>query len=213
MIELHQLQAICKTDKGRAACAAYVEHLNSFMAMYGIDTPLREAMFLAQIAHESQDFTRVTENLNYSAQGLAGTWPKRYRGANSQPNSLAHSLHRNPQAIANNVYADRMGNGPEASGDGWRYRGRGLKQLTGKSNYSLAGKAMGLDLVGKPELLEKPEHAAESACWFWKENGLNSYADRSDVAGATRVINGGQIGLDERKDYYDRATEALGVTA
>lgn len=213
MITADQLQAVCKTSTGKRECLQYLDALNSFMPMYGINTPQREAAFLAQIAHESADFTRVTENLNYSRAGLAATWPKRFRAAGGQPNALADRLHRNPEAIANNVYANRMGNGDEASGDGWRYRGRGLKQLTGHDNYRACGLAIGADLVRHPELLEQPQYAVESACWFWKANNLGRLADAGDFVELTRRINGGVIGLREREDYYARALAQYGVEA
>lgn len=213
MISKAQLQSICKTAAGKTACLAYLDALNKHMQRFGIDSPARIAAFLAQIAHESQDFTRVTENLNYSAQGLAGTWPGRYRGSNGQPNALAHRLHRNPQAIANNVYADRMGNGPESSGDGWRHRGAGLKQLTGKNNQRAFGDAVGVPLADVPAYLQAPEGAAQSACWFWKVNNLGPLADRGAFDELTRKINGGLIGLAERKDYHARAVDAVAVLA
>lgn len=213
MISKAQLQAICKTAAGKSACLAYLDALSEHMPRFGIDSPARIAAFLAQIAHESQDFTRVTENLNYSAQGLAGTWPGRYRGSKGQPNALAHRLHRNPQAIANNVYADRMGNGPESSGDGWRHRGAGLKQLTGKNNQRAFGDAVGVPLADVPAYLQTPEGAAQSACWFWKVNNLGPLADRGAFDELTRKINGGLIGLAERKDYHARAVDAVAVLA
>jgi putative chitinase len=211
MITLQILQAICKTAAGRAAVAQYLEPLNRHMPRYGIDSPARVAMFLAQIAHESQDFTRVSENLNYSAQGLANTWPGRYAAVGSRtPNALAMRLQRNPEAIANNVYSNRMGNGDEASGDGWRYRGKGLKQLTGKHNHRACGEAIGVDLIKRPELLLGPEYAVESACWFWEANNLGPLADRGDLGAVTRKINGGLIGLDDRRIYLLRAVDAIG---
>lgn len=217
MVLRDELEAICVTAKGRAACRKYLGYFNVHMPAYGIDTPARVAAFLAQVAHESADFTRVTENLNYSAFGLASTWPSRFRLPNGQPNELAHALHRNPIAIANHVYANRMGNGDVASEDGWRYRGRGLKQLTGRANYAACGEGIGLDLIGHPELLEEPDAAVESACWYWREHGLNALADAGDFEGVTRRINGGLIGhgtLDDdrdcdRVDYYARALRAL----
>lgn len=211
MITAEQLQAICMTAGGRAACLAYLDHLNRLMPAYGIDTPARVAAFLAQVAHESADFTRVTENLNYSAAGLAATWPNRYRGPNGQPNAIAQRLRRDPEAIANHCYASRMGNGDEASGEGWRYRGRGLKQLTGKDNYRACGLAVGVDLLARPELLETPAYAVEAACWFWRKYGLSAYADRGDFEGLTRRVNGGLHGLVERQAYLARAERACGV--
>lgn len=213
MITALQLQAICQTAAGKAACVQYVEPLNASMAKFGIDSPVRVAAFLAQIAHESQDFTRVSENLNYSAQGLANTWPSRFaidpKARPRSPNNLAKTLHRRPEAIANSVYASRMGNGPESSGDGWKHRGRGLKQLTGKNNHLRCSQALGVDFVAKPELLETPLYAVMSACWFWKDNQLGTYADRGDFEGLTRKVNGGVIGLKERFVYLARVVDVM----
>lgn len=224
MITLSQLQAICQTVAGRAAVIPYLDPLNRLMSLYGIDNPIRAAAFLAQIAHESGDFTRVSENLNYSADGLANTWASRYaerdaKGAaikvalngqlRNKPNALALSLSRNPTAIANNVYANRMGNGSDASGDGWKFRGRGLKQLTGADNYTDCGRDIGVDLCANPDLLLQPAYAVESACWFWKSNGLSAYADKGDFSGLTMRINGGLNGLDQRTAYWQRAQAAL----
>ncbi|MHA5526101.1 glycoside hydrolase family 19 protein, partial [Pseudomonas aeruginosa] len=138
----------------------FVGALNRGMTRFGITSPVRAAAFLAQVGHESGQLTRLVENLNYSARGLAATWPSRYLGADGQPNALAQRLARNPRAIANNAYASRNGNGDEASGDGWRYRGRGLLQITGRSNYRAAGTGLGQPLEQEPELLEQPEWAA-----------------------------------------------------
>lgn len=209
MVSLDQLQSICKTSAGRSACAKYLPHLNMLMPIYGIDRPHRIAAFLAQIAHESSDFTRVAENMNYSAAGLAATWPRRFRDAGGEPNQLALRVARNPEAIANAAYSGRLGNGPAESGDGWRYRGRGLKQLTGRANYRACGEAIGVDLVAQPGLLEMPEYAAQSACWFWQSSGCSELADRGDFVGLTKRINGGLIGLDQRREYFERATRAI----
>jgi putative chitinase len=135
---------------------------------FEINTPLRISAFLAQCAHESGGFTRLVENLNYSAEALIRVWPKRFPSM-----EVAMRYHRQPEKIANSVYASRMGNGPEASGEGWKYRGRGLKQLTGKDNYQRCGQALALDLVGDPDLLLNPRPAARSAGWFWR----NGYLD------------------------------------
>ena len=171
---------------------------------YGIDTRNRLAAFLSQIGHESANLSRVEENLNYSAQGLMRTWPRRFPTLES-----AQPYHRNPQMIANKVYANRMSNGNEASGDGWRYRGRGLKQLTGKYNYMLLSKEFGTDFVANPELLIHPVWCAISACWFWSTNNCNSFADAQDIEGLTRRINGGLIGIDDRKARFKIALSAL----
>lgn len=196
----------------------WADALNRAMQHFGIEQPRHVAAFLAQIGHESGRLATLEENLNYSAVGLARTWPKRYaeRDINGkpipgQPNVLALFLHRNPQAIANNVYANRMGNGDEASGDGWRYRGKGLIQLTGRENHRICGEDLDLPLEAQPELLLQPEYAALSAAWFWATHHLNALADDDDVTNETQVINGGTNGLDERIAMYDAAKSALGV--
>ncbi|MDI6529487.1 glycoside hydrolase family 19 protein [Pseudomonas otitidis] len=176
---------------------------------FSLTTPTRQSAFLAQAAHESAGFTRLTENLNYSATGLAATWPGRFRGADGQPNALARALNRRPEAIANVVYANRMGNGPEASGDGWRYRGRGLLQITGRAQYQRCGAALGLPLVEQPDLLAHPEPAVLSAAWFWQVNGLNELADAGDFEAITRRINGGLNGLAERRALWAKFREVL----
>jgi putative chitinase len=172
-------------------------------------SPARLAAFLAQIAHESAELARTVENLNYSAAGLRKTWPSRFPTL-----ALAEVYARKPMAIANKVYADRLGNGPEASGDGWRFRGRGLIQLTGRSNYRAAALALGLPLEGEPELLEQPGPASRSAAWYWQDRGLNELADAGigeAFANITRRINGGLTGHAERVRYWARAKQALGV--
>lgn len=176
---------------------------------FSLTTPTRQSAFLAQAAHESAGFTRLTENLNYSATGLAATWPGRFRGADGQPSALARALHRRPEAIANVVYANRMGNGPEASGDGWRYRGRGLLQITGRAQYQRCGAALGLPLVEQPDLLALPEPAVLSAAWFWQVNGLNELADAGDFEAIARRINGGLNGLAERRALWAKFREVL----
>ncbi|MFU6657288.1 glycoside hydrolase family 19 protein [Pseudomonas aeruginosa] len=187
----------------------FVPALNVAMKRFGITSPVRVAAFLAQIGHESAQLTRLVENLNYSAQGLAATWPSRYRSADGKPNALALNLARHPQAIANNTYASRNGNGDEASGDGWRYCGRGLLQITGRSNYRAAGDGLGQPLEQEPELLEQPEFAALSAAWWWAAHGLNDLADRGEFAAITRRINGGTNGQAERLALWERAKRVL----
>ncbi len=167
--------------------------LPAILEKYSINTPLRVGHFLAQTVHESAGFTRFVENLNYSASGLKNTWPDRFGLAN--PNRYAHR----PELIANHVYANRMGNGDEASGDGWKFRGRGMIQLTGHDNYDAFSKHSGLDAVNNPDLLSTVEGAAESAAWFWLERHINKPADEDDVVTVTKLINGGTLGLDERK--------------
>lgn len=188
---------------------AWAAALSAIMPRYGINTSLRIAAFLAQCGHESAGFTRLAENLNYSAQALADTWPNRYainpKAKMKEPNKLALRLQRNPEAIGNNVYADRMGNGPEESGDGWRYRGRGLIQLTGKDNYAAFARAVGAALEDVCANLETKTWAVESACWYWSTRGLNALADARDIIAITKRINGGTNGIDDRQARYAQA--------
>lgn len=177
--------------------------VQSACAEFGVNTPKLVAAFLAQTAHESGGFTRLVENVNYSAEALTKIWPKRFPSL-----EFAKRFHRNPELIANTVYADRMGNGSPASGDGWRYRGRGLKQLTGKDNYTRCGRALGVDLVADPDLLLSPEYAARSAGWFWNENGCGKLADSDQFELLTKRINGGLIGLADRRSRYESALAA-----
>lgn len=203
------------------ALEKYADILIAEMPKVSIDTRIEVRHFLSQCAIESNQFKVVEENLNYSAQGLANTWPKRYSvnpaATTKTPNELAKRLGRNPQAIANNVYANRMGNGDEASGDGWKHRGLGLKQVTGKDNQRNYSYWRYKDdrVIKDPILyLTKPLDAVVSACWFWDANSCSDFAMRNDIVGLTRVINGGTNGLDDgirnnlndRVDWFNRAT-------
>jgi putative chitinase len=187
----------------------WVNALNTILPKYGIDTPLRVAAFLAQCGHESEGFTHLIENLNYSADALAATWPSRYaadpKAKVKAPNDLAKRLARNPEAIGNNVYANRLGNSNEASGDGWAHRGRGAIQCTGKGNYINFARSVGKPYAEITAYLETPEGAIESACWYWTNNNLNHLADAANVFGLTKAINGGTNGLADRKARYDHA--------
>ena len=176
------------------------------MKKYGITTPKRMAGFLAQVGHESMNLSRLEENLNYSSDGLMRVWPSRFPSL-----AIASKYHRNPRLIANKVYSSRMGNGDEASGEGWKYRGRGLKQLTGKDNYRRASIALGVDLVENTDALLTPQFAAMSAAWFWHANGLNAIADTGTIEAMTRKINGGLIGIEDRRSRYLKALKALGA--
>ena len=158
----------------------------------------RAACFLATCAVESK-FTKLVENMNYSAKRLSEVWPKRFRGEDGKPNNLALKIANNPEAIANVVYANRMGNGPGETGDGWRFRGRGFIPLTGKYNYRLYGEYLGIDLENNPELAEKEEIAAEIAAEFWYRSDLNEAADVLDLVAIRRKVNGGLIGFGEFK--------------
>jgi putative chitinase len=170
-----------------------------------INTPLRQAAFIAQVAHESQGFSCFVENLNYSAERLIEVFGKYF-----DPDE-AQEYARQPEKIANRVYANRLGNGDEDSGDGWRYRGRGFIQVTGKENYREAGKFLKQDLVGKPELAEGLEVGARIAAWYWTSRDLNPYADRGQFDTITKRINGGLNGLNERRAYYMKAKAVLGA--
>lgn len=175
----------------------WAEPLTKTCEQFEINTPERIAGFLSQIAHESGNFRYIKENLNYGAPGLRSVFGK-YFTDDSQANAYA----RQPEKIANKVYANRMGNGDEKSGDGYRYCGRGLIQLTGKDNYTAFGNATGIDAVDNPAIVETPAVAALSAGWFWDTRKLNGYADQKDVVGMTKRINGGINGLDDRQMKY-----------
>ena len=181
----------------------WLDALNATAERFEINTPERIAGFLSQLAHESAGFTATSENLYYRAEALSRVWPSRF------PPGVAESYAMNPEKIANKAYCDRMGNGDEASGDGWKYRGKGLIQLTGKDNYQRFSDATGVDAVGNPELLAEPEMAALSAGWFWSTNGLNALADSKDVLAMTKRINGGTHGLDDRQAKYAKVTESM----
>jgi len=158
----------------------------------------RAACFLATCAVESK-FTKLVENMNYSAKRLSEVWPKRFKGEDGKPNNLALKIANNPEAIANVVYANRMGNGPAETGDGWRFRGRGFIPLTGRYNYIRYGEYLGLDLEGNPDLAEKEDNAAEIAAEFWYRSDLNEAADVLDLIAIRRKVNGGLIGFGEFK--------------
>jgi putative chitinase len=195
----------------RVNAAHWLGPLSTAMARFAIVTPARAAAFLAQVAHESGECRRLVENLNYSAQGLERTWPKRFPST-----VIATEFARQPERIANRVYAGRMGNGDEASGDGWKFRGRGLLQTTGRSNYRATGIALQVGLEANPEQLEQPGLAALAAAYFWDSRGCNALADSEpgdnddeDFVRITKIINGGTNGLKERREYWARARQAL----
>lgn len=186
----------------------WTEALNKILPDYEIDTPQRVAAFVAQSAHESGNFTALHENLNYRAETLRKVFPKYFTDASaaqiaSQPNKA--------ELVANRVYANRMGNGDEASGDGFRYCGRGLIQLTGKSNYQAFAESIETPVEQIPEFLATFEGAIQSACWFWESNNLNQYADSGDIVTMTKRINGGTIGLEDRKKHYEHALHVFGA--
>lgn len=197
--------------------AQWATKLNTVMQIRGINTPDRVAMFMAQMSVESAKFNVFEENLNYSAQGLANTWPHRFatdpHSTPYIPSQVANSISRQPRKIANIVYANRMGNAGPETNDGWIYRGRGPKQITGKLNYSLLSTAVGIDYVTNPELLLDITHGATSAGWYWQSRDCNQFADKGDIVGCTMAVNGGMNGLADRKIAWTRARLAMGLQA
>lgn len=188
----------------------YVEHwckaLNLLLTDYEIDTPMRQAAFLAQCAHESAGFTALHENLNYRPETLVKIFPKYF----DLPLAQQYCARANKQqAIANRVYASRMGNGDEASGDGYRFCGRGLIQLTGRDNYTNFAFSIETAVKEIPAFLQTFEGAVQSACWFWETNNLNRWADTGDILTLTKRINGGTIGLADREKHYAHALHVL----
>ena len=182
------------------------EAIDQLLPDYEINTPARVAAFIAQCAHESGNFVFVKENLNYRAASLMKTFGKYF-----PTQELAQQYEKRPEKIANRVYASRMGNGDEASGDGYRFCGRGLIQLTGRDNYTFFAGSLGIDVEEASEYLSTFEGAAQSACWFWETNNLNRFADAGDIKGLTRAINGGYIGLEDRISHYEHALHVMGV--
>ena len=188
----------------------YVDYWHSAMERclpdYDINTPQRVAAFMAQCGHESGNFKFLKENLKYRAASLVKVWPKYF------PNmDIANQYAGNEEKIANRAYANRMGNGPEASGDGWRFCGRGLIQLTGRNNYQQFADSIETDINDIPAYLATFEGAVQSACWFWETNNLNKWADAGDMLTLTKRINGGTLGLDDRIKHYQHALHVLGL--
>ena len=198
-ITLQQLLQILP-NAGQVA-GVFVPVLNTAMNRYQIVGAKRIAAFIAQVGHESGHLTHLVENLNYSADALRRNWPSRFSV------ELASAVARKPEQIANIAYGNRMGN--TAPGDGWKYRGRGLIQITGKNNYRACGEALGLDLIAQPDLLEKPLHACMSAAWFWATNELNTLADARKFDAITQRMNGGQTGAADRQVLYAWALKVL----
>lgn len=188
----------------------YVEYWYSALSQclpdYDINTPRRVAAFIAQCSHESGGFKFLSENLNYRAESLMRVWPKYFKDL-----ATAKRYAHNPERIANRAYANRMGNGNESSGDGWRFCGRGLIQLTGKDNYQAFADSIETELEDIPHYLATFEGAVQSACWFWETNNLNKWADAGDITTLTKKINGGTLGLDDRMKHYAHALHVLGV--
>ena len=184
----------------------WVSAMTEVFPKYEITTDNRVAAFIAQCGHESGGWRVFSENLNYSAEGLAKTFGKYFGPTGANPTDYA----KKPEKIANLIYANRMGNGNAVSGDGYKYRGRGPIQLTGKSNYTAFSTEMGVDAVSNPDIVSTDKKAAlMSAIWFWNKNGLNKLADAGDIKGMTKKINGGFIGLEDRIAHYNDTLAAL----
>jgi putative chitinase len=224
-VTLEQLRKIMPAGK---RLEEFVVPLNNAMSEFGITSERQVEMFLAQLAHESGDLNLLTEGLNYSADGLANTWPTRYaakdsagkyitEGGRKMPNDLARRLHRNKVAIANNVYASRMGNGDEASGDGWLFRGAGAIQLTGRDNQGACADHFGIPMQDIGDWLRTPEGAVRSAAWFWKRAGANELAEAGNFDAVSDVINlgrrtakyGDSIGFHDRVEALKAAQAAI----
>ncbi len=202
ILSLQQLKQMVKNP--------YIDHwheaLDQLLPDYDINTPLRVAHFIAQCAHESGNFLFIKENLNYRAESLMKTWPRLFPTI-----EIARQYEKQPEKIANRAYGNRMGNGDEASGDGWRYCGRGLIQLTGRDNYTFFAGSLDISVEEAAEYLATFEGAAQSACWYWEQNNLNRFADANDAKGLTRAINGGYIGLEDRIKHTEHALHVLGA--
>ncbi len=180
--------------------------MNQYLPQFGITTAARVAGFIAQGQHESADFTILQENLNYSAKGLRGVFPKYF-----PDDAIANQYAKKPEMIANRVYGGRMGNGPEASGDGFKFRGRGVLQLTGRANYTQCSHDLFGDdtLANDPDLVRTPEYAIITACWFWYKNKLNEICDKGDIVLLSKRINGGTIGLEDRIKHWNDALDVF----
>ena len=184
----------------------WYDALDAILPEYDINTPQRVAAFLAQCAHESGGFVFLKENLNYKAASLRKVFPKYF-----PDDAIAAAYANKPEKIANRVYANRMGNGPEESGDGFKYCGRGLIQLTGKDNYTFFAASIDVPVEEASEYLQTFEGAVQSACFFWDQNNLNQWADKGDILTLTKRINGGTIGLEDRIKHYEHALHIFGA--
>ena len=182
----------------------WYESLCQILPDYDIDTVPRVAAFLAQTAHESGNYRAIKENLNYKAESLCKVWPRYFPDL-----ATAKAYEKQPERIANRAYGNRMGNGPEESGDGWKYAGKGLIQLTGKDNYTRYAQSLEISVEEASEHLTTFEGCVQSAAWFWEANNLNQWADKGDILTMTKRINGGTIGLEDRIKHYDHALHVL----
>jgi len=182
----------------------WVDPINETFEKFKIETRRQQAAFIAQCQHESGNFKLLSENLNYRAETLMKLWPKRFPTLD-----FANQYSRNPKKIANSVYSGRMGNRDEASGDGYRFRGRGCIQLTGHANYFHAGQALGVDFVMEPDLVATPKYAALTAGWFWSTHDCNRLAEEANWTALTKKINGGVIGLEDRINHTNQALSVL----
>ena len=192
--------------RGNEEAEDWYDAMCEILPLWEIDTAERVAMFIAQCGHESNNFKVLSENLNYSADGLNKVFPKYFKNAGRD----AQAYHRQPRKIANVIYANRMDNGNTESDDGWKFRGGGILQLTGRYNYTAFGKEVDKTPEEATEYVRTKKGALDSACWFWDTNDLNKYCDARDVKGATKRINGGYIGLEDRQKHYQHAMEVLG---
>jgi len=187
-----------------------VDPFNETFQRFGILTPAQQASWIGQCGHECGNFRILEENLNYRAPTLLKLFPKTPKRQWGFTPEEAAAYEKQPQRIANRIYSNRMGNRDEASGDGFRFRGSGFLQLTGMSNFFHAGQALGVDFVMQPELVRTPMYAAQTAGWFWQTHKLNQYADSGDILTMTKRINGGTIGLEDRKKHIEHALHVLG---
>jgi putative chitinase len=192
--------------QGNPHAQSWYDALCDELPKYEITSIPRVAMFMAQTGHESGNYTALVENLNYKPQALMAIWKKRFPTLD-----IANEYAHNPEKIANRAYCDRMGNGPEESGDGWKFHGRGLIQLTGRSLYEAFAKEIGKDLDECVDYCETPDGAVESACFFWEHHGLNAISDAGDIVHATKVINGGTLGIEDRTARYNHAIQLFGA--
>jgi putative chitinase len=189
---------------------ALVDPFNETFERFGIVTPAQQASWIGQCGHECGNFRIMEENLNYKAATLLKLFPQTPKRVWGFTPESAAAYEKQPQKIANRIYSNRMGNRDEASGDGFRFRGSGFLQLTGMNNFYHAGQALGVDFIMQPELVRTPKYAAQTAGWFWQTQRLNQYADSGDILTMTKRINGGTIGLEDRKQHIEHALHVLG---